>query len=57
MEADIPLYKLNHPAIKYFLVSMGKECSSESFYRAKVSELGVEAREKVREYVKGSKIF
>ena len=50
LEADIPLYKLQHDSIKKLLNSdLGKHCPSESACRSLVNELDAKEIERLKE--------
>lgn len=57
LSADIPLKKLKHPAIIALFKSMSKDCPSESACRSQVSELGIKAKNDVKQRIGQSKFF
>jgi len=57
LAADIPLKKLNHPAIRNLFKILGKDCPSESSCRHKVQDLGEQEIARVKESLAGKKVF
>ena len=49
LAADIPLHKLNHPALKSLFVAMAKSLPSETAARASVAQLASQKEENIRE--------
>ena len=58
LEADIPLYKLQHASIKKLLNSeLGKHCPSESACRSHVKELAAKETERLKELFAAKALF
>ena len=56
LSADIPLHKLNHPSLKFLLVTMGKVLPSETAARVCVAKLASQ-KEQIQELLRHKKIF
>ena len=57
LAADIPLHKLNHPALKSLFAAMGKSLPSETAARASVAQLASQKEENIRELFRDKKVF
>ena len=57
LAADIPLHKLNHPALKSMFVAMGKPLPSETPACASVAQLASQKEENIRELPRDKKVF
>ena len=57
LAANIPLHKLNHPALKSLFVAMGKPLPSETASRASVAQLASQNEENIRELLMDKKVF
>ena len=57
LAADIPLHKLNHPALKSLFAAMGKSLPSETAARASVALLASQKEENIRELLRDKKVF
>ena len=57
LEADIPLYKLNHPSVKRLFQQLGKQCPSESSCRSKVKLIGEKQKQEMKANLSGKGIF
>ena len=57
LAADIPLHKLNHPALKSLFVAMGKPLPSETAALASVTQLASQKEEKIRELLRDKTVF
>ena len=58
LEADIPLYKLQHASIKkLFNSNLGKHCPSESTCRSHVNELAAKKIERLKELFAGKAVI
>ena len=57
LAADIPLYKLNHPALKSLFAAIGKSLPSETAVRASVAQLASQKEENIRELLWDKKVF
>ena len=57
LAADIPLHKLNHPALKSLFAAMGKSLPSETAARASVAQLASQKEENIRELLRDKKVF
>ena len=52
LAADIPLHKLNHPALKFLFAAMGKPLLSETAARASVAQLASKKKESIWEVLR-----
>lgn len=57
LSADIPLNKLQHPAIRLLFTKMGYSCPSMSSCRLHIPQLFDEERRRVKDYVSNQQIF
>ena len=58
LEADIPLYKLQHSSIKYLLkTTLGHHCPSESACRKQVNDLASQESERIKKLLTRKPIF
>ena len=57
LAADIPLYKPNHPSLKYLFATMGKVLPSETAAWACVAKLASQKEEQIQELLRDKNIF
>ena len=57
LAADIPLQKLNHPALKSLFVAMGKLLPSATAVRASVAQSESQKEESIRELLRGKEVL